>query len=208
MEASEVVALEGWKVELVSYQSAKPFVEKWHYSRNVNGLHISQCFGLFKPRPDFFDIPEMVGVAMYGKPAMNNQGQKWCPRDSSKLVELRRLCCVDDTPKNAESFFISKTLRWMRKNTEFEVAVAYADPEHGHDGTIYRASNWKLMGLTSPGVILMVDGERYHDRTLRMNKPYAKKIKSRVELGDGRVEFYQTAPKYIFLYRLQKAPNE
>ena len=202
------MALKGWQVELISYQSAKPFVEKWHYSRNVNGLHISQCFGLFRPRPEFFGIPEMVGVAMYGKPAMNNQGQKWCPRDESKLVELRRLCCVDDTPKNAESFFISKTLKWMKKHTDYEVAVAYADPEHGHSGTIYRASNWKMMGLTSAGVILMVDGIRYHDRTLRMNKPYAKKIKSRVEQGDAGVEFFQTAPKYIFLYRLQKGLNE
>ena len=202
------MALEGWRVELITYQSAKPFVERWHYSHSVNGLHISQCFGLFRPRPDFFGIPEMVGVAMYGKPAMNDQGQKWCPRDSSKLVELRRLCCIDDTPKNTESFFISKTIRWMKKHTDFTVAVAYADPEYGHDGTVYLASNWKLMGLTSAGVVLMVDGTRYHDRTLRMNKPYAKKIKSRVEQRDESIEFLQTAPKYIFLYRLQKGVDE
>ena len=202
------MALEGWKVEPISYQSAKPFVEKWHYAHSVNGIHISQCFGLFKPRPEFFDIPEMVGVAMYGKPAMNNQGEKWCPKDSTKLVELRRFCTTDDTPKNAESFFISKTLKWMKRNTDFEVAVVYADPEYGHYGTIFRASNWKLMGLTSPGIILMVDGERYHDRTLRMNKPYAKKIQQRVERGDDSIEFYQTKPKYIFLYRLQKGFDE
>jgi len=199
---SVVVALEDWRVELITYQSAKPFVERWHYSRNVNGLHISQCFGLFRPRPDFFDIPEMVGVAMYGKPAMNNQGQKWCPSDSSKLVEVRRLCCVDDTPKNVKSFFIDKTVKWMQENTDFEVAVAYVDPESGHTGTIYSDSNWKLMGLTSAGVVLMVDGVRYHDRTLRVDKPYARKIKSRSEQPDGGVTIQQTAPKHIFLYRL------
>ena len=197
-----VVALEDWRVELITYQSAKPFVERWHHSRKVNGLHISQCFGLFRSRPDFFGIPEMIGVAMYGKPAMNSQGQKWCPSDPSKLVELRRLCCIDGVSKDAKSFFVSETIKWMKKTTDFEVAVAYVDPEHEHTGLTYIASNWKLMGLTSAGVVLVVDGVCYHDRTLRVDKPYARKIKSRSEQPDGGVTIQPTAPKYIFLYRL------
>ena len=53
-------------------------------------------------------------------------------------MELRRLCCIDETPKNTESYFIGRTLRWLRKNTGYKVVVSYADTHHGHEGTIYK----------------------------------------------------------------------
>lgn len=198
------MALEGWKVEPISFKSARPFVEQWHYSRSVNGLHVTQCFGLFKPRPEFFGIPEMVGAIVYGKPAMTNQASKWCPNDPDGLLELRRLACIDDTPKNTESFFISKTLKWLEKNTNTKVIVAYADPKFGHDGTVYRAANFKLIGMTSPGILLEVDGKLYHDRTLRIDKPYARKIKERLEVNDPDVRIIETDSKYIFLYKFEE----
>ncbi len=174
------MALEGYKVDPISFRSARPFIEKWHYSHNVNGIHVTQCFGLFRPDGPF-GLPEMVGACIYGKPAMSNQAERWCPRDPEHMLEIRRLVLTDNTPKNAESFFISKTLKWIKHNTDVKVIIAYADPDFGHTGIIYRASNFILIGMTQPGVILIIDGERYHDRTLRMDKPYAHKIRSRVE---------------------------
>ena len=40
-------------------------------------------------------------------------------------MELRRLVCIDDTPKNTESYFIGKTLRWLKHNTDVEVVVSF-----------------------------------------------------------------------------------
>ena len=197
------MALEGYWVEPISFPSVRPFVEQWHYSHNVNGLHVSHCFAMFRPGGKF-GFPEMVGGAIFGKPAMNNQAQRWWPSNPDKMTELRRLVCIDDTPKNAESFFIGYMLRWLKKNTDLELVVAYADPDFGHDGTIYRATNWIMVGVTQPGVILIVDGERYHDRTLRMNKPYAKRIRERIKTDDEGVSIEETSAKYVYLYRFKK----
>ena len=186
-------------MEPVSYKCVRPFIEKWHYSSNTNGIKIYQCFGLF--RDTEFGFSEMIGAMIYGYPAMNNQAAKWNPTDPSKCIELRRLCCIDDTPKNTESYFIGKTLKWLRKNSDIEMIVSYADPAFNHSGTIYKATNFKYNGLTSAGVVLMYNGKRYHDRTLRMKKPYADKIRKEYNLGN--VQVVKTPGKHIYTYKLR-----
>jgi len=197
------MALEDYWVDPISFQSLRPFIEKWHYSHSVKGLHVSHCFALFRPGPKF-GFPEMVGGAIFGKPAMNTQSERWCPADPEKMVELRRFACIDNTPKNTESYFLGYILRWLKSNTDLEVVIAYADPDFGHDGTIFLASNWILVGVTQPGQILIVDGERYHDRTLRVDKPYAKKIQERLSMHDEGVRIEDTSAKRIYLYRLKE----
>lgn len=195
------VALEKWTTEPISFKSARAFVQTWHRMPNVNGLHVTQCYGLFRPSPASTFPLLMCGVAMYGKPAMSSQGKKWCPQSPSQLLELRRLCFWGECEDFAKIFFVNNTLSLLRYNTDAVVVIAYAEAE---DGDVYRASNWKMVGTTAPGRILMVDGERYHDRTLRMDKPYARKIQQRLEEGDINVNLVGTPPKHIFLFRLRK----
>ncbi len=57
--------------------------------------------------------------------------------------ELARLFILDETPKNTETWFISRCIRDVReKHPEVELLVSYADPSAGHSGVIYRAGNW------------------------------------------------------------------
>lgn len=198
------MGLQGYRVEPIRYETAKVFIEINHYSKSCNGLKISQCFGLYAPQPQFFGIPKLVGAMIYGSPGMNKQAKKYNPKNPDKVLELRRLACIDDTPKNAESFFISKTLRWLTKNTDIEVVISYADPNFGHEGIIYKASNFKLIGKTAPGMVLMIDGKRYHDRTLRNPKPYAQVIRNRVASGDAKIQTLTTLPKNIYIFQLRR----
>ena len=193
------MALQNYYVEPVSLSTIKSFVEKWHYSHSVNGLKVSHCFGLFKETDTF---PVLTGAAIFGSPAMTNQAKSWNPDNPDKVLELRRLCCIDDTPKNAESFLIGRSLRWLRKHTDTEVIISYADSHYGHEGIIYKASNFELVGQTSSGVVLMVDGKEYHDRTLRNPKPYARSIKERFQRNDPNVYLTKRPHKNIYLYRL------
>jgi len=199
------MALSGWKVEPISFQSAKPFVEKWHYSHKTKGLIVQQCFGLFRPRPEFYGIPEMVGVMIYALPMISRVRKKYSTEDPSKCVELARLCCINNTPKNAESFFISKTLKWLKKNTPFEVVISYADPLYGHDGTIYKASNFEYLGLTEARKQFVIDGKSYHERVF--SKPFVSekfaKARQRYENGDSNVYFEKLEAKHIYFYRLR-----
>ena len=62
------------------------------------------------------DGSTLIGAMIYGKIAMADVWKKYADNESD-LIELRRLCCIDDTPKNTESYFIGKTLKWLKQNT-------------------------------------------------------------------------------------------
>ena len=75
---------------------------------------------------------------MYAMPSMPHTSKKYNPINPDKCFELRRLVCIDDTPKNTESYFIGQTFKWLKKNTDIEVIVSFADEEEGHTGVIYK----------------------------------------------------------------------
>ena len=191
------------KVVLVPLSVVRAFIETHHYSHSVNGLRISYCFGLY-------DGETLIGGMIYGKPAMRNAWKKYVDNED-ELVELRRLVCVDETPKNTESYFIGRTLRWLKQNTALTKVVSYADNTHNHKGTIYRASNFAYLGETAKGKMIEWNGKLFHDKSIRtfyvrkdgerVLKPYAQRIKDALERGEAK--WVATQSKNIFLYPLR-----
>jgi len=182
--------------------TVRKFLKKWHYSDYVN-IQAKHTFCLFKNGK--FDIPEMIGVCIYTRPAGPSAGQTYYPEAPDRVLELRRLCLIDETPKNAESFFVGRTLRWLRQNTDWEFVISYADEEQGHSGVIYKASNFKYLGKTSSGKKLEVDGKSFHIRTLSMlDRPYGVEINRRYKAKDVGVRVIETLPKNIYTYPLKK----
>jgi hypothetical protein len=124
------------------------------------------------------------------------------------------LCCIDDTPTNTESYFIGKTLRWLKQNTDIEVIISYADLEQGHEGVIYKASNFHHLGNNGGGRVLMVDGKMFHARSMNQKqKPYGRELKRRWNNKDGhqwwdseeKDMYYQDVKaKNIYVYYLNK----
>ena len=98
----------------------RKFMEQHHYSRSAE-VAAKYCFALVSNRVG------IVGVAIYSKPAMNSIFKLYAEKEDD-VVELRRLVCIDDTPKNTESYFVGKTLRWLVLNTQHKAMVTYADP--------------------------------------------------------------------------------
>jgi len=195
-------------VEAVPKKTVTSFIEKWHYSHYAGGIQHRQCFALYSPDGKF-GLPRMIGCMIYGQPAMSNTAAKYHPDNPDRCWELRRLCCIDDTPTNTESFFIGKTLKWLKQNTDAEVIISYSDLQQGHEGVVYKASNFINMGQTPSGQALMVDGKQYHDRTIRNKRPYARAIKRRWEekqngKKDDDIYFVETKPKNIYVYYLNK----
>lgn len=186
-----------YRVELCERRDVKDFIESWHYSGSINGLMCDYCFRLM-------DGERMVGAMIYGGLAMANA---WRAYGDSKddVLELRRLCCVDDTYRNAESYFIGRTLRWLVRHTDVSTVVSYADPEYSHVGVIYQASNFSYAGKTAKGRVIMHNGKKYHDKAIRTTykgqlKPFALRLKQALEAGDA---YYKTtAGKYIYVYDL------
>ena len=100
-------------IEAVPKKAVDAFIKKWHYSQSTRGLHISHCFGLYSDDGPF-GLPRMIGAMIYGIPAMYGVAERYYKDDPSVVIELNRLCCIDDTPKNTESYFIGKTLNWLK----------------------------------------------------------------------------------------------
>ena len=195
-----------FNIEPVDRKVIQSFIHKWHYSHDTNGIQQRQCFALYNDN-------KIIGAMMYAIPSMPNTAKKYNPDNPERCWELRRLCCIDDTPTNTESYFIGQTLRWLRQNTDTEVIVSYADLEQGHQGIIYKASNFHYLGQSGGGQILMVDGKKYHARSLNQKeKPYGRALKRRWDNKGGHdfweseqdMHFVKTKPKNIYVYYLSK----
>lgn len=80
-----------------------------------------------------YSLPPKETSVRYG-------GQTW---------ELSRLFVEDEMPANTETWFISATVKDLRKRFRaVRFLVSYADPTVGHAGIIYRAANWTPDGMT------------------------------------------------------------
>lgn len=193
------MSVKDFNVLVCDRKDIKQFIEKWHYSKSINGIMSNYCFKLM-------NNDEIIGGMIFGKLAMANAWKKYS-KNAEDVIELRRLCCIDDTPKNTESFFIGACLRWLKKNTKLKIVVSYADPEYGHSGIIYQASNFVLVGKTSAGKVIFWNGKKYHDKAIRTKykgelKPFAKRLKNAIESGEAY--YSKTTGKNIYIFKLQR----
>jgi len=190
------MALEGWTVQKTTRREITEFIEKWHYSGSINGCIADYCYALFDCHG------EMKGAMFFGRMAMANQWRRF-GKCEAEVIELRRLCCVDDTPKNTESYFIARALKMLKKEWQGKVVVSYADKEFGHIGVIYKASNFKCLGDIKGAKVIMYNGKRYHDKAIRTKykgelKPFAKVLVEK--LSSGEAYYKQTLGKVTYVY--------
>lgn len=183
-------------VKPCSVKEIKEFIETWHYSKSIRGINHKYCFKLT------YD-GRLIGACIFGRPSTPDIWRKYA-ESPNEILELRRLCCIDDTPKNTESYFIGHCLRWLKKNTNIKTIVSYADPEFGHEGVIYKASNFEYLGMTKPERVVIWNGRRYHRRTINKCKgrllEHAKRLREALEKGEA---YYKKTPgKHIYKYDL------
>ena len=196
------MSVKEFTVETVPHNLIRWFIKKYHYSGSTRGIHISYCFGLF--RENTFGVPQLIGSMIYGIPAMPDVSKKYYEKNPDIVLELNRLCCIDDTPKNTESYFIGQTLNWLKKNTKYRVIISFADTAQGHEGIIYKATNFIYKGVTKGAKALMVDGERFHQRMLTKKCPKGDEIRGRIKNKDKNIWTEELPPKHIYVYYLDK----
>lgn len=193
------MALEGWKVKEVYRKDITAFVEKWHYSKSINGCIADYCYGLYDTDGG------LRGAMFFGRMAMRNQYKRFCDNEKD-VIELRRLCCDDYTPKNAETFFLGRAIKLLKKSWSGKAIVSYADEEYGHAGTIYKAGNFKQIEDIKGARVILWKGRRYHDKAIRTKykgklKPFAKRLKEALENGEAK--YKTTKGKHTFVYWLK-----
>mgnify|MGYP003139979146 CR=1 FL=1 len=147
-------------LKIIKSDVANEFVKKYHYSGkvvNLSNLH----FGCFLDN-------KLHGVMSYGPPMdkrnvinlvdTENIGinKKW-----NEMLELNRMAFDDYLPKYSESRCIAISIKLIKKNApQVKWILSYSDGTQCGDGTIYRASGFKLTQINKNGTIYkLANGE-------------------------------------------------
>ena len=137
--------------EVFSKEIKRLLVEN-HYTNSAPSA-VKYCFVLR-------DLEQNVkGVILYSHFSRLQASRKY-----ENCLELSRLWVVGGEPKNTASFFIGHTLRFLQNKTRLLGVVSYADTTEGHTGTVYKASNFKLLGLTARSYHYLLGGVRIHKK--------------------------------------------
>ena len=147
-------------VKVIKSNVANEFIKKNHYSGkvvNMSNLH----FGCF--------LDNMLhGVMSYGSPmdkrnvlplvdsGITDTNKRW-----NEMLELNRMAFDDYLPKYSESRCIAISIRLIKKNApQIKWILSYSDATQCGDGTIYRASGFKLTQINKNGTIYkLANGE-------------------------------------------------
>ena len=142
-----------WEVRPVAIDVARCLVEAHHYARGASNTR-TYLHGLF-PKGSFWD-QDCVGIAWWIPPT-RSAAEATYPENWQGVLALSRLVIAPGLPKNACTFLLARSVKLIPAR-KWPCLVTYADQWRGHEGTIYKASNWTYEGLTDPQPTYTVDG--------------------------------------------------
>jgi hypothetical protein len=161
--------------------------ENYHYKKGHMGGGISMCFAMTIK-------DKLSGGAVLGKPRHQNK-YKNC-------IDIRRMACLDESLKNSESWFLGAIIKWVAIKTEYNYVLSYSDKTVGHEGIIYKASNFKCIGETAPTKYVEWNGKIYHPRSLSIDRDYSYRMREDVKKGKAVIK--TGLPKKIWIYEITK----
>jgi hypothetical protein len=126
---------------------------------------------------------KIVGVCVFTKFSRLQAQNKY-----KNQLELARLCISQAQTKNAASMLIGHCLRKIKSFELYAGIVSYADTTEGHQGIVYKACNFKIIGETKKSYHYMDGEKRVHKKKIwdisRENKTTEKEtanIKQKVK---------------------------
>lgn len=188
--------MEKYIVKKIDCKTAKDYIRKNHYSHGChNGP--SPCYGLFENN-------NLIGVLMFATPCSENvRASVFGKEYKDSVTELHRLHILDVTPKNTESWFISRCLKLLKNDKpNIKAVITFSDSTEGHNGTIYKATNAYRIGQTGSATFFI-------DETGRLRHPRQNGVNISKEQAKekGWVPCKRTA-KNRFLYLIPKDKRE
>jgi hypothetical protein len=138
---------EDYTISRINKEQAADLLLKYHYLKDISkGFKSGYNYGCFKN-------DELIGVivfTMFPVPELSKGMLGLERNDQDGLFELSRLVIRPDIQKiehNITSWFVSRSIKQLRKDTSVRVILSYADSAF-HSGTIYKACNFIYYGLS------------------------------------------------------------
>lgn len=147
------------RLDWCSHEAAEYAVMRWHYSKRMPKSKLAKI--------GVWEDDKYIGAVIYGVGATRSLVKKWGlePEQGCELVRVAL-----DEHKNSVTKIISISLKMIRrKYGGLKLIVSFADPEQGHEGTIYKAGNWIYDGDSQASDEYIYKGKRWQGRSFRNN---------------------------------------
>lgn len=130
-----------WCIRDIHCSLALKLCKSWHYTKGGSNT-ATFAHGLFVRGDD-----ECYGVAWWIPPtksaAIANFDCDW-----RRVLSLSRLAINPVVPTNGASFLIGRSIRKIKQTGRWDGLLTYAEQKQNHEGTVYKATNWKFDGMT------------------------------------------------------------
>ena len=129
----------------IPHRLAANFIRDNHYARGAGNTSLINI-GLFER-----ESGELVGASMWNLPPPGVIKRFQC--GATEMLCLSRLAVHSRIPTNGASFLIGasiKKIKRARNCKNIKCLITFADEMMNHSGAIYRATNWKYDGETTP----------------------------------------------------------
>lgn len=145
------------KIGWATHEAAKYACENWHYSKCIPKSKLVKF--------SVYEDEKFVGVIIYGcgatRSLVNSYGLQ--PEEGCELVRIALRKHFNPVSK-----MLSISLKMLKKNFPgLRLVVSFADPEQGHHGGIYQATNWIFSGYSAASDEYIYKGKRWQGRSFR-----------------------------------------
>jgi hypothetical protein len=143
--SGDVLRARDWVVTPTHHSVVLRCLGVWHYAKGGPNTSVYRhgMYPALEPWGDPF------GVTLWLPPtraaAEHTAGEDW-----RGVLSLSRLAIDPDLPTNAASFLLGASMRLLDRR-RWPVLITYADTARGHDGGIYKATNWRNDGPVPAG---------------------------------------------------------
>ena len=146
----------GVRLRVLHDVSVDHWIKERHYLQSTPpGAILRMCFEDGTNR--------LLGCMLWGHPTARKL-------DQEHILELTRMCFIDDTPPCIESKCLAMARRYIRKHCPvIKGLIAYSSSGAGHEGTIYKADNWYALGTSK--------GASWQTRTGRTDRDLSQKTR-------------------------------
>jgi hypothetical protein len=135
-------------IEKISRTSSKKLLDEYHYLHEEGNFRSGINYGLFEK-----ETKMLIGVCVFHSVSAKEIVKGCFAINSYKLegfMEVGRLCINPHKHEpNITSFFLSGSIKMLRKIKKVVALLTYADSDY-HTGYVYQACNFKYYGLTTP----------------------------------------------------------
>jgi hypothetical protein len=186
------------KIDWATHEAAKYACVNWHYSKSI-------------PVPPLVKIGawengKFIGVVIFSRGASSNLMTPYSLTQDQGCELTRIALTVHLSPV---SRIMKLAIQFLKRNSpELKLIVSFADPQYGHHGGIYQATNWVYSGDTQSGVEYWKDGRRYHSRQVSEKGWNIQQGAQRKTIKPSECTIIKTIGKHRYLMPLDAETRE